>query len=345
MARSLAFLKDPFPPSPGLESVDPRLTSMADLAQAGDYDTLSAQVDELIDHGIYDIRPLSYLFFARFVEGGFVGLVEVLEALEIAVTTAFEHIGPTKKRKMNFDRRLSWLFDKVTQNIDYHQLKRTPEWAMWHHGLDEATFERLLAVGERLSSIVASAPMDAAARTLGQLMQRLRARRAELRPAIVEKPKPSVDAAKAAAAEQASRAAAPSPAASLLSAIATEPGGGGGGANGGWSLDAGGHGLPRRRVEVTVSLQFVELCAKLHAFERLVEKKRFEKAAIVAEDVLRTIEHFDPRHYFPDLFARFGALFSRNAIALAEMGERRDSPMWRALAQFYQTDLRSFVED
>jgi hypothetical protein len=98
-------------------------------------------------------------------------------------------------------------------------------------------------------------------------------------------------------------------------------------------------------IELQVSPQFIELCRKLQAFEKLIEKRSFEKAALVGDDVMTLIESFDPRKYFPDLFASFGALLSANIGSIAPHWDRRGSLEWKTLQQFYQVDIRKFVGD
>ena len=79
------------------------------------------------------------------------------------------------------------------------------------------------------------------------------------------------------------------------------------------------------------------------AFEKLIEKRSFEKAALVGDDLMTLIENFDPRKYFPDLFASFGALLSANVSSIAPHWDRRSSLEWKTLQQFYQVDIRKFV--
>ena len=52
---------------------------------------------------------------------------------------------------------------------------------------------------------------------------------------------------------------------------------------------------------------------------------------------------FDPRKYFPELFASFSALLSSNVSAMAPYWDRRQSLEWKTLQQFYQVDLKKFV--
>ena len=50
------------------------------------------------------------------------------------------------------------------------------------------------------------------------------------------------------------------------------------------------------------------LVNKMKAFERLIEKEQFPKAAVVADDINAIIAHFDPRIYFPRMFSKFSLL-------------------------------------
>jgi hypothetical protein len=63
----------------------------------------------------------------------------------------------------------------------------------------------------------------------------------------------------------------------------------------------------------------------------------------VAHDLMYIVDHFDPREYFPELFARFGALLSRNIGQLEGHWEERDSASWKALHQYYRVDLKGFI--
>jgi hypothetical protein len=100
----------------------------------------------------------------------------------------------------------------------------------------------------------------------------------------------------------------------------------------------------RLEMMLAVSHRFVELTQKLRAFEELIKKHEYRKAALVADDLQQIIEHFDPRSYFPEVFAGFSAHLSRNIHALAEHWDDRESVAWKALAQFYHVDLDGFVE-
>lgn len=96
-------------------------------------------------------------------------------------------------------------------------------------------------------------------------------------------------------------------------------------------------------VELQCSPKLMHLLAKLDAFEVLARRNEFRKAALVAADVQETIESFDPREYFPELFASFGGLVSQHVENIAPFWEHKDSVSWKMLQQFYQVDLAAFV--
>jgi hypothetical protein len=74
-----------------------------------------------------------------------------------------------------------------------------------------------------------------------------------------------------------------------------------------------------------------------------VRKEKFLKAAVVLADISDALNHFDPRVYFPGLFATFAALYSKHIQALASHADQ-GSPEWLALRQHYQVDLQAFIE-
>ena len=97
-------------------------------------------------------------------------------------------------------------------------------------------------------------------------------------------------------------------------------------------------------LRLAVSYRFVELTRKLQAFELLVQAGQFRRAALVADDVHQLIREFDPRSYFPAVFASFSALYYENLEELSKHWEDRGSAGWQALGQFYKTDLDRFAK-
>jgi hypothetical protein len=315
MARDLGVFLQPLAvaPEPGLESADPRLLGITGLAGRAQFPAAATQIEELLAEGVFDIRLISIYLFAAFREEGPALLPQVFTALERLLGESYEAVGPVLKREGHFNKRVSWLLEEILDALEYHELKRTPEWDAWAPGLgSEAVEASLAALGKVSEGIDARALGDASVAKLSALRSWLYSHRVPVAATPAQAPAPAGGAA-----------ASPSPADQAQ--VVTSEGG-------------------KPHLDLVVTPRFLELCAKLRAFETLVEKKEFRKAALVADDVQQIVEHFDPRSYFPEVFAGFSARLSKNIAALAEHWEERDSVAWKALSQFYQVDLDGFVD-
>lgn len=93
---------------------------------------------------------------------------------------------------------------------------------------------------------------------------------------------------------------------------------------------------------VAVSPELGGFIRKLRAFEILVERGNLQRAAIVAEDVQRTVEDFDPRTYLPGLLAPFFSVMAAATRDLAPHLRDTESPARKSLEQLYRVDLDAF---
>lgn len=331
MARNLQPLIQPItaPVEPGLDALDPRFSSITSLASRGQYSAAADQIEEIFAEEIFDIRLIVVYLFQAFREAGLSAFGDVLAVVDQLAGDGFETVGPVKKREETFDRRLGWLFGEITDTLEYHATKQTPEWDGLRAGMDEETLETidgsLAAVGERIGA----RPFTHATRGLARLKGWLDAHSGMLAPP----PAPAASAAGASA------GGAPAQAPGAPVAGAGSP------ARPAFAAATLGSGEPSRwEAPLVVSFRFIELSRKLAAFEDLVRKRQFRKAALVADDLQQLIENFDPRSYFPDVFAGFSALLSENIEQLASHWEERESITWKALDQYYRTDLERFVK-
>ena len=60
---------------------------------------------------------------------------------------------------------------------------------------------------------------------------------------------------------------------------------------------------------------------------------------------MELIKNFDPRQYFPELFAGFFGELNKSIQQVRPHLENRDPLTWDTLEQFYQVDLDGFVQD
>jgi hypothetical protein len=307
---------------PGLSPLDTRLNTITDLAEQRKFREAADQVESLLVEQVYDIRPLSIFLLQAFNEEGFAALSDVFLSLDALLGDNLAAVGPLKRREEQFNRRMIWLFDGVLDSARYHQQKKTADWERWSQPAAAEQIDAALASAGRVVSRVNSDAFRGAHTALSRLQEWLRGHAEVARvsgpPALTAAPAPASAAAPAGgvAVAPVQSAASPLP---LLEPV-------------------------RRRVELEVSHAFIELWVKLRAFESLIERGQFEKAALVGEDVAALLESFDPRAYFPELFGRFSALMSKHVGTLSAHSESRNNEHWKAMGQYYRVDLKGFIE-
>ncbi len=315
VALGLARMRAPLPPAlaPGLESVDPRLAMINGLCEKNQLRDLTLEVDGLMDAGIYDIRPISMYLWAVFSEGGLSALPEIFETLSVLVTTNLEGLGPVQRKPEHVAKRLSWLMQKISDAIEYHEARHTSEWQRWAQESPPSTIDLAL---QGLVGLEAS--LDERFQSARPALQKLSAR---LRVVVLAFRIPTL------------------PPISIASPVVA-------------SIRPPNHSRGQEelqvdarlgRAEVGVSHEFFALIQKLDAFSKLIKKGDLPRAAIVADDVMRSIDSFDPRAYFPELFSDFSELLSKHIETLTSHWQDRDSAAWKAHSQFYRVDLRRFV--
>ena len=311
----LARLRAPLPPleSAGLESVDPRLAMLNTLCEKGQLRDLVSEVDQLMEQGIYDIRPLSMYLWAAFHEAGLAALSEIFETLTVLVSTNLPGIGPSGKKIEHICKRIIWLAQKLTDTIEYHETRHSLEWEKWTQAINADALDTVL---ERTATL--NTALDDRFASVRPAFQKLTARLRVVNLTLKIPSQPAVSMASPVIASI--RPPAQSHAVEQL------------------QVDA-----RLGRAEVGVSHEFFVLVQKLDAFSKLVKKGDLPRAAVVADDLMRTIESFDPRAYFPELFSDFSELLSKHVDVLESHWRDRDSTAWKAHAQFYRVDLRRFV--
>ena len=95
--------------------------------------------------------------------------------------------------------------------------------------------------------------------------------------------------------------------------------------------------------EGTGSYHLAQLYKKIAAFQSLIEKKKYEQASLVAFDIDETIENFDPRLYFPEIFAEFSLQYSMNIQEILNSKKYVKSAEWQALKALYKVDIDRFA--
>ena len=310
MARDLARFCSELPtPERELDAVDPRLGTIGDLASQDHVERAADLAEEALAEGLLDIRLLVVVFCAAFLEGGLATLPAVMEAVERSVGENLGAIGPTEKKQSHFDKRIAWLFDRIADQLSYHERAASERWTAWTDGVDVETVAHAAALAAQLARGLSREAYTSAPRAVGRLASALKARAETMRAPVAQESKAATEAP---------------PPLQTTSKIPDQ-------------LESG-------RATLAVSHEFIDLCHRLRAFEALVQKGRYEKAAVVAADLQRIVGEFDPRRYFPELFSGFAALYSQHIETISRYIDQRESPAWNALDQFYRVDLKTYVD-
>ena len=305
-------------PADGLEPLDPRLTSILDLGSRDEYEAAADAVEELLGEGIHDIRLSVIYLYQAFVDRGLGGIAEVLSELGRMLEGDWGAFGPSDRKDKHVDKSVAWFFQHAMDLIEYREHKRDEVWSRW---LASTAVDDLVRAGsetERILNRLSDDAFDASAERIGRALRWLREQQRTLeaheKPALAdESASPPVDAQ-----------------------------GDDKGESDGGSIARAQSSMEAR---TRPSAKYHELCAKLDAFQELIRRSSHTKAALVGDDVLNLIEHFDPREYFPGLFADFFAELSGHIGRLSPHWEERESIAWKTMEQFYRVDIDGFVGD
>ena len=322
MSSSFEFLLSP--PSPDevvhLESSDDRLLEICDLYGARSFAEAHERCDSVIGDKIYDFRLIGIHVFCIFWKEGPQALQPAFEALNAYLSQNWEHVGPERHRKKIVSLGIESLIDNVASTLDYWQTQGSELFQTWVNQESRESLEDTIGTLQSLENIPEEhLSPDIIAIQLPKLTQMLRGVQKSL-PSRDEATETMTteddDAPEAAPAQSAAPTAPPTPAPASLAPVLGQE----------------------------ISPELAMLLKKIQAFETLVQAKRFERAAMVADDIQSAVENFDPRKYFPSLFAEFYADLVGNFDQISSFWARRDTADWAVLQQLYDVDLDTFVE-
>ncbi|HEY2029691.1 MAG TPA: type VI secretion system protein IglI family protein [Myxococcales bacterium] len=356
MAEPLSFdlLDGPWPDGDDLEATDPRLEAVATLVADGAYVDAGHAAAEILREAP-DVRVAGAYLFAAFLERGMEALPDLLQSTLRLLTSEWETLRPKAKREIAAGTSLRWLFRSLVKHLEHHERERDDAWKAFCDERNAAPVTAALQLVEPVATAMAERIAAHGAVEAYRHFAAWLAKHAQLLATAASEDSPA--AAKGAA----------QPAAAQTGAVASN-GDGAPGADELAGLDnseathgahtsasaslpdangANGASLlqtalgPARGIPISPALAALQ--DKLRSFEVLVERGDFQKAGIIAADVLAIVDHFDPRLYLPSLFARFFAALSEHASALEPIVEGQSSLELRALQHLYHSNLGAFV--
>lgn len=324
MALDLAKLKTKLEPPAdgelGMSTIDPRFQDIVGQVQNGQFGEAAAAIQGVIGGGVYDIRLFGYYFYGVFLEKGLASLSEIVECLSGVLRDSWDAVGPLKKKERHAGNALLWFFTRVLKKLQYEQDKNTPHWTVWTQRVSSEDAEKAIELVEGFRRIMG--PVLEAPKVL-VLLPKIASWLREFQKLVYQpEPEPVVEA-EVPAGEESVAAAPTQGAAAAAPAVAAAPAG---------------------TPVAQGSFLLHQLLEKLEAFDQVGEREEFEKAAVIAADVNQLLEEFDPRKYFPHLFAKY---YARLAGIIGDMEthlDDEDSLRWKYLSQLYNVDLDAFVK-
>jgi len=298
--------------NPGLDVLDPRFMDITTLVENGEYLEAAVKAEEIFAEEIYDIRLAGYFLYGFFLEQGVGAMPAILGSLVKLFEENWEALGPVKNRERHAQTSLNWLFRQLLKKFQYEEGKDSDVYQQWIAEVSSEEVQEALEASEELQKAFGVALEDMASPLLDGLSKVNDWLKAFQKVVYRE---PEVEEETELAAEAAAKeVVAP---ASL------------------------GFGDEAVMAEGSYHLQL--LLRKMKAFERLIEKEEFNKAAIVADDINDVIANFDPRIYFPKIFSRYSLLRALKIADISAFEEYKGSVEWQTMQDLYKVDLDSFV--
>ena len=307
--------------NPGLDILDPRFGDITTLVENGDYPGAAAQAQEILEEGVYDIRITGFFLYGHFLEEGVGGITTIFGCLSNLLTENWDAIGPVKNRERHAQSILSWFLRQLLKKLQHEEDKKSDVWQQWTEAVSSEDVQEALDAGETFQKALGMTLEDQAGIVMEGLakvndwlgaFQRIVYREPESEPE--EEPGPEAESES-------------SPKAVESTKTITAP------SDPAYDETAFAEGSYHMRL----------LMKKMKAFERLIEKEQFSKAAVVADDINDIITHFDPRIYFPKMFSKYSLLMALNIGELTAFEEYKGSAQWQTMQDLYKVDLDSFV--
>ena len=312
---------------PGLKTIDPRFTDIATLVQEGNYEQAAAQSQAVLEEEIYDIRIIGYFLYGHFLDQGVEAIADIYQCLANLLRDNLEALGPAKKRENHIQTILNWLMKQLIKKLQYEEGKEGGLYEAWISEVSSDQAQKALDAGDELRRALGPVLEDAADPVLDGLMkitdwltafQRLVYKEPE--PEDEEEPDEWEE-------EEADEEIEEEPKEEVRKEVFVS--------------------APPVQEDVTGvedSYHLKLLIRKLDAFDRLIAQEKFPLAALVADDINAIIANFDPKVYFPKLFARFSLQLAANISELVAYEEYKNTVEWKAMRELYKVDLDSFVD-
>jgi hypothetical protein len=302
-----------------LETTDPRLAEIANLAQEREFAEAATQISNLLDEGVFDLRLIPYFLFSHFQKYGLEGLAKVFDALSAILTKNLQSFGPEKNKVHHADTAMSWFVKNLNKEIKHHEKFNDRTYKSWLLSAQESKLDSVIEAGRSLRATAAEVLNKP---TSLEFLDRSLRWIADLAIFSREGSDEEGEQAKSEMESEIQKQNNPGP---------TEPA---------KSVSSKAEGMPM----VEGSIHMKELMRRLQVFAMLVEKEEHFKASLVAMDIEKRLENFEPMAYFPKVFSTYTRLMSQNIGLVSSFWQSQESLAWQATKKFYEVDLEAFID-
>jgi hypothetical protein len=310
----------PVTDNPGIDTIDPRYDAIVSYVQDDNFIAAITLIEDLFAEEIFDIRMISYYLYGYWLDNGFGSLNVVLQCLNNILSDNFEAVGPIANHDQNFEKSLSWIMRQILKKINYEEKKNSSLWQQWYTSITEEDISHILETGEILC---------------GTLTQKI--------------PDKAVDIINLWNKIQASLKAIKKMVARPLDLITTETD------NDKTEFpllvseenDLKGELESKEPINsyqaYETSYPMTLLLKKISAFERMINEKKFDRAALILEDIKLSLSTFEPTVYLPKIFENFVKLQALNINDLLICQQERGTVEWEVMQEWFKVDLDGFI--
>lgn len=318
MINDLLKAADPEQTIQALASDSPQLDQFRTLSDQGDFAAISQLCAELADQGIFDVRLLLSGLYEESKPDPLTSLPDVLDSILNLLGEYWFLVTPEEKKAKYAKGSLTWLLKQILVDLQTQEVGNTEILNGWLAGnVYRETIDAILKQIYQLSRLIDSDYEEMAGGTtqaLNELSSWLKTLQPQLLQELANSEGEGDDADQSRSDEQ------------------------GATVTGGTKPSASGVGGIQGSYHLNVLIE------KMALLKQLSEEGNILKVAILAADINATIEEFDPKKYFPQLFSDYLYLMVNHANQINEALEMRDSPQWIVLNELLQTDPEKFKE-
>lgn len=293
------------------ETYDVRFEEVVSLVDQEQLDEAAQMISSIFAEGSIDIRLIMYLLYSRFISQGIEALTTIFFDIEKIISHYWDRLSPASTREKHLLTSLSWLLTTIGK-----KLKRSEKLIKNKKSDDFLNRSSRILASQQVETLIQKT------HHFGDFLSQ-RFKEPTLSQSIffiskwleshkTQQPQEKIE-------PMAKPTEAPPPANPPQKSISF--------------------------VEIlSTSEPMAQLCKKIEAFESLIQKNDFEKAALVADDISNVIKNFDPALFFPKLFSQYFALSAEHIESLSQEWENKGSLKWEALHRLYQSDLDEFIQ-